>query len=208
MNDTDLYLLDHHGVIVLPESIDHDAYRHVLEALHRAGSKPLTIYCDGDGGYGRNALSIAGLIQQHGNVTGILAFEAHSCHADVFMACQKRYVHPAAAIGIHMTAYSHIDKSVDRVHARNINAELERGECQIARIYAQACPNPEHDETYWFNRLQETGSAGVQMIDADQLIQMGIARPIAKWSNAQRANGSQVKLISPLSIYGEGPGEG
>ena len=206
MNDTDKYLLEHHGVVVLPESIDHEAYQHVLEAIHRAGGKPITIYCDGDGGYGRNALSIAGLIQQHGSVTGILVGEAHSCHTVIFMACQVRFVHPAAALGIHMPAYSSVNNPVDRRHAHNINLELERGERQMARIYAQASA-PEYDETYWYNRLREAGSAGVEMIDAEELINMDIARPIAEWDMC--ANGR--RPVSPLSLSaaaGVGLGEG
>lgn len=209
MNDTDKHLLDQFGVIVLPESIDHDAYRHVLEAILRIEDKHhmLTVYCDGDGGYGRNALSIAGLLMHHRDVTGVIVGEAHSCHSVIFMACAHRFVHPAAGIGIHMGFYHSIDKPVDSRHARNVNLELERGERQIARIYAQAS-DKECDETYWYDRLQKVGSSGVEMIDADKLIAMGIARPIAEWNGILCANGNGPTRSDylPLSSVGEGAG--
>lgn len=89
--------------------------------------KEIRMYCRGNGGSCRTAFAIIDIIQQHGNVVGLLTSEANSNHGVVFAGCPRRYVYPRALLGLHRTALDEL-YHVDSPYARNRYDELEAGD--------------------------------------------------------------------------------
>lgn len=171
-------LLMEDDIIILPEEINHDTYVLLLRLLHSGRNKAIDLYCRGDGGSSRDALAMADLIRAHGEVTGLLAGAANSSHATIWASCATRYVYPLATIGLHRVSWSEVPH-VDARSARLVSAEFEATDRCIAGILAGAA-KPEYNSDYWWTLLQDTGSRGVQEFTAQQMIDMGMALPIAK----------------------------
>jgi len=186
MDEARAKLLREHGVLVLPEEIDHDAYALLVEALLLVDTLPhmkaITLYCAGLGGDTNAALAIADLLQHRGDVIGLLPGQADSCHADVWLACSERYVFPLGSMGIHETKYTfHNGTHVDVRFARNYAADVRSYNERSARLLAGACADDRFDTVYWLKVMEEIGSRGVRHYAAGWLIEMGIAKPIREY---------------------------
>ncbi len=180
MDDQQKALLNEHGVLILPESLEHDVFALVLTACLMRPDKEIRMYCRGNGGDCRASYAIIDIIQQHGNVVGLLTSEANSNHGVIFAGCPRRYVYPRGQLGIHRTALSemyHIDAS----YALNRHEEMESGDRSNARIYSAACKDQKKwGEKFWYKQLDQQGSRGLKQFDADFLIKCGMALPISE----------------------------
>jgi len=181
MNETQVKLIEQYGVIVLPDTIDHDAYMQIVESFYFAHSikrKELRIFCQGMGGETNCALAIADMIQHRGNCVGLLPGQADSCHGDVFLACQKRYVFPLACLGIHSSKYFFDSGTkMDISGAENRFRMIQSYDGRTARIMAMASNK---SGVFWEDRMRAIGSDGVQHLTAYELVWFGMARPISE----------------------------
>lgn len=164
------------GIIVLPEEIEHSTYEYVLEALLERAGQLVWMYCKGDGGDSRSALAIADLIGLHSNVVGLLVGEANSSHVTVWAACQTRYVSPNGGIGVHKVAWSSFDGRADSHNMRLVADQFDSTEAKTARILEAAS---DKGWDWWLKLIQQTGSSGLRQFDAEAIIRMGMALPIA-----------------------------
>lgn len=178
MDDQQKTLLNDHGVVVLPEELDHDAFVLVLTACLMRPDQEIRLYCRGNGGSCRSAFAIIDIIQDHGNVVGLLTSEANSNHGVIFAGCPRRYVYPRGMLGLHRTALDAM-YHVDMPYAKNRFQELEVGDRANAKIFAAACSDQaQWGEDFWYSQLDQQGSKGLVQFDADFLIRCGMARPI------------------------------
>jgi ATP-dependent protease ClpP protease subunit len=184
MEDKTLQLLDKHGVLVLPEDIEHSTYTLLLEALLHLGDKPLTLYCRGNGGSTRSAMAMVDLIRQHGNVTGLLPGEANSSHGIVFAACQHRFVYPHARLGIHKVSWDGLSTRIDNDTLRLIAEDYEISDRVNARILAKASS---HSEEWWYDMIQKAGSGGLIHFHAQQIREVEMARPIEEYQTEKKS---------------------
>ena len=182
MDETQEKLLRERGVIVLPQDIEHATYVDVLSLLLLAetewADKPIRLYCAGDGGSAPAAISIVDLVQQHGNVIGMLAGEATSSHVTVFAGCPERYVYPNASIGVHRLAWPDVGTRQDRVSLDNRAAELQIGEAKVASILAKASCK---DEDWWLSEMRSAGSDGVRIFTTTDIISLGLAQHVSEY---------------------------
>ena len=176
MDEQRLKLLNR-GVLVLPENIDHSTYELVLEALMLKADEEVQMYCRGNGGDSASAIAIVDLIDQHGNVVGLLPGEAASNHATIWAACQQRFVYPRGCLSLHKVARHSLSSRVDSQSLRLMAEDYERVERVIADILAEAS---NRSAAFWYNLLQETGSGGLYQFEAKRLIEMEMAKPIAE----------------------------
>lgn len=180
MNEQQKALLNDHGVLVLPEELEHEAFVLVLTACLMRPDDEIRLYCRGNGGSCRTAFAIIDVIQDHGNVIGLLPGEANSNHGVIFAGCPRRYVYPLGMLGLHRTALD-VMYHVDMPYAKNRYQELEVGDRANARIYAAACENQiQWGEEFWYRQIEQQGSKGLVQFDADFLIACGMARPAAE----------------------------
>lgn len=179
MNETQRKLLAR-GLVVLPETIEHETYEYVLEALVEMTGQQVYMYCKGDGGDSRSALAIADLIALHGDVVGLLVGEANSSHVTVWASCQTRYVSPHGGIGVHKVAWSSFDGRVDSHNMRLVADQFDATEAKTARILEGAS---DYGWDWWLKLIQQVGSSGLRQFDAAALIRMEMARPIAEFDD-------------------------
>lgn len=179
MDDQQKSLLNDHGVLVLPEELDHAVFVLVLTACLMRPDKEIRLYCRGNGGGSRESYAIIDIIRQHGNVVGLLTSEANSNHGVIFAGCSRRYVYPLGQLGIHRTALSEM-YHIDAPYAQNRYDEMESGDRSNARIYASACNDQKkYGESFWYRAIDKQGSRGLKQFDADFLIKCGMAMPIS-----------------------------
>lgn len=178
MNETQIFLLEHSRLYILPEILSHEAYQDLLEAMVRNGNMPMVIYCRGDGGSSRTGRAMVDLIQHHGSVVGMLAGEANSSHGIVWASCKYRYVFPYGELGVHMVAFDSIQTRVDAQVLRQLSGDYDQSDRYNAEILAGASnQSPE----WWYELQRTTGSAGIRMFPAREIIQMGMAKPISEY---------------------------
>lgn len=194
MNETQKALLAK-GVVVLPNRIEHEVYEYVLEAV-TTRPEQIVMYCKGDGGDVSSALAIVDLIQQHGNVVGMLPGEANSSHATIFAGCQERYVYPNGFMGVHQIAWDSHNGRLDAHNLRLLAVDFDSTDAQVAGILA-AASNKSMD--WWYKVLRDTGSGGVTRYPARQMIQFGLARDVGEWKPKPEEPHPQ-----PLPLQGEG----
>jgi hypothetical protein len=175
MNDTQSKLLKK-NVIVLPNGISPDAYEYVLEALMDTPDQKVQLYCRGNGGESRDAFAIADLIQQHGQVIGILAGAACSSHIICWAACSERYVYPYGALELHMVS-SYISVPIDFTYAKLLAEGQDLADRRTAELLAKIS---EISCEYWLTMIHSASSSGSTAILADELIAKGMARPIGE----------------------------
>jgi ATP-dependent protease ClpP protease subunit len=169
-------LLERYNTIIIPEDLGHDTYAMMIEAMLMLNGRPLTLHCHGPGGAARDALAINSLIVHHGNVTGILAGEAHSSHAVIFASCAQRYVYPNALIGLHMVAWSSIDTRADAKYLDLLAKDYDKTDRRNAMILAEAS-NMTAD--YWYEQIRLTSGTTINF-DYDAILKMELARPIGE----------------------------
>jgi hypothetical protein len=179
MTDDERKLLEEHGVLVLPEELEHSVYVLVLTACLMRPDKEIRLYCRGNGGDTRASYAIIDLIHQHGNFTGLLPSEANSNHGVIFAACHRRYVYPYGQLGIHRTALSEM-YHIDAPYAKNRYEEFEAGDRMNACVYGKACKDSRWGEAFWYRQIDTQGSRGLVQFDAAFLIECGMARPIVE----------------------------
>lgn len=176
MNETQAKLLKR-GVIVLPEVLEHAVYELFVEALViERPTDEVRVYCKGNGGDSRTAMAIADLIDQHGNVTGVLLGEAMSSHVVIFSACQKRFVSPSGALGVH-GASKYIDMPIDARTASLIAVEYARANRLTAVRLAHISDQP---LSYWLEMIEHAGCGGVDLIAADTMVARGMAKHLSQ----------------------------
>ena len=183
MNETQEKLITERGVIILPEDMGHEAYELVLECLLRAEDSwhdTIRLFCRGDGGCARSALAIVDLVREHGNVAGMLAGEAHSSHAIIWAGCPQRYVYPMGAIGLHRVAVNGLSSRQDAVSLKAFAEEYAATDRRMVKVLNEACP---FHGPFWINLLEETGSGGVKMFSAADLISMEMAKPVSEYKS-------------------------
>jgi ATP-dependent protease ClpP protease subunit len=174
LNDNDLKLLDKYGVVVLPKDIDHDTYKMMVEVMLHRGPRPLTLYCNGNGGTVGDGNAIIALIQQHGNVTGLLPGEANSCHAMIFASCQHRFIYPNAAFGVHSVAKYNLDTRIDANYLKHELFEYQQLDKQNAALLADVTTM---DFDYWYHQITKVSGA-VNRFSYDLMIEVGLAESI------------------------------
>lgn len=180
MTDNERKLLEEHGVLVLPDLIEHDVFTLALTACLILPDKPIKIYCLGSGGDAMAARGIIDVIQHHGHVIGILPGAANSAHGLIFAACSQRYVYPGGALGVHRCLLSQIT-DVDAKYAQNWHSEFESLDRAAAKTLSEACADQKKlSETYWYRVIDKQGSSGLTRFDAAFLIASGMAKPISE----------------------------
>jgi ATP-dependent protease ClpP protease subunit len=197
MDDKTLKLLDDHGTLILPEEIEHSTYRLLLETLLHVGDKPLALYCHGEGGMSATSRAMVDLIRQHGNVTGMLAGEACSAHGIVWAACRHRFVYPHGALGVHMVAKSQMSTRGDALTYEQTAADFNRMDMENAHVLAEAS---NHSAEWWYDLTRKTGSGGITMFTAPQLLLMEMARPIAEYQEAAGRRQFTIKDVAGLNF--------
>lgn len=171
-------LLVEHGVLVLPEEIDHNTYVLMVEALIIMRGKRMALYCRGDGGCSRSALAIVDMLRDHGDVDGILYGEANSSHAAIWAACARRWVSPNAMIGVHMVSWDSLNTRMDAKSAHLIKTQFEIKDRLFAETFAEASSE---SVEWWLSHIQMTSGA-VQRIGASWMIESQMAKPISKYN--------------------------
>lgn len=180
MTDDERKLLTEYGVLILPEELEHDVFALVLTACLMRPDKVIYMHCRGNGGDSRASYAIIDVIQQHGNVVGLLASEANSNHGVIFAGYPRRYVYPRAQLGLHRTAMNELNH-VDAPYAKNRYHEFEASDRANAKIYAAACQDQTlWGESFWYQHLDRQGSHGVVQFDAAFMITCGMAKPISE----------------------------
>ncbi|MBZ0295891.1 MAG: ATP-dependent Clp protease proteolytic subunit [Anaerolineae bacterium] len=184
MDENQRKLLEEKHTIILPDDIDHDTYQFMLEALMEHPGR-VKLYCNGDGGSARDALAIVDLIQQHGDVVGLLVGMAVSSHVTVWASCKTRYISPNGGIGVHRVASRQTDSLLDAHRAQLIAEEYGYIEDRVARIYSAAsCLNTEK----WVGILNQAGSDWYAWYGADYLINvLEMARPLSEFVDGYKA---------------------
>lgn len=198
MNETQKALLAK-GVVVLPNRIEHEVYEYVLEAL-AIRPEQVVMYCKGDGGDVSSALAIVDLIQQHGNVVGMLPGEANSSHATIFAGCQERYVYPNGFMGVHQIAWDSHNGRLDSHNLRLLSVDFDAADGQVAGILA-AASNKSMD--WWYKVIRDTGSGGVTRYPARQMIQLGLARDVGEFHERARSvsAGAATIVVKTVGVY-------
>jgi len=185
MDETQVIMMNQYGVLVLPKSLDHDAYVLVVEALllaHSIGREKIVFYCAGLSGDVNAALAIVDVIQHRGNVVGLLPGQADSSHADVWLGCSERYVFPLGSMGLHETkVIFHHGAHVDRRFAQNYLGDVQSYNTRCARLLAEACADDQYGVDYWLAQMRDVGSMGVRHYGADELITLGIAKAVREF---------------------------
>lgn len=186
MNETHEKMLTERGVIVLPETIEHETYRDVLALLLLAETawvdKPIRMFCAGNGGSAPAAIAIVDLIRAHGNVIGMLAGQADSSHAVIWAGCKARYIYPYGSIGVHCLKWDGLPERQDRQSMRHRENELLIGEAAIAAVIGDAC-DAEHGSDFWLEAMRKAGSDGVKLFTSGEVLMMGMARPISEYNS-------------------------
>jgi ATP-dependent protease ClpP protease subunit len=181
MTDAQRALLEKHGLLILPDDITHETFALVVEATLICEGRPFTMHCHGEGGDSCAAGAIVDVITQHGQVTGLLAGDANSCHGVIFAACAKRYVYPGGRVGVHRVALESIGH-VTADYAFSKARELEAHDWRNARILASACSDQTlYGDNFWYRMINDN-SRGLHHLAAVKLIEYGFARPIRERS--------------------------
>ena len=171
------YLLEKHGIINLPDEIDHAAYEKILHRVLQGrelhGDKPLMLYCRCSGGLAWDAEAIVALIESDGNIDGILIGETMSAGAFIWASCARRYVYPEARLGIHPTRrdVGYVTKDVLVGFAQEGDT-VDRFQCLR---YEKAS---RRDFDWWWQKLHAPGD--VKWLDAKELVEIGMARLFAE----------------------------
>lgn len=163
------------GIFILPDVIDHAAYEALAELL-LTEQAPLRLYCAGDGGSIRDALAMVDLIRAHGDVLGMLAGTAASCHGVIWAGCARRIVYPNAVLGVHKVGYAELNRGFDTHTAGLLMSELDQYEHLNAQIFARAS---NQSVQWWKQQIQAPGSQEYRIFTAEDLINLGMARPAA-----------------------------
>jgi ATP-dependent protease ClpP protease subunit len=181
VDDQQKALLNEHGVLILPEELEHEVFALVLAACLMRPDKEIRMYCRGNGGDSRASYAIIDIIQQHGNVVGLLASEANSNHGVIFAGCSRRYIYPHGQLGVHRVALNEM-YHIDATYAKNRYQEFEASDRANAKVYAAACKDQTRwGEDFWYTQIDEQGSRGVVQFDACFLITCGMAQPISDY---------------------------
>ena len=191
--------MDEQRVVILPEEIDHSAYKMVLEAALKWPGQEIDLYCRGDGGFIRDAFAIIDVIRQHGNFTGLLTGMAFSSHADIWVACNKRYVYPLGAIGLHQVKIATSEQYKDALYLNKKVQEGRRLDKMIASLFAGASKKSFDD---WVGRLCYTGD-NVEWIYEKEIIELEMAEPISARSIAINARAKGIN-VGPVTLVSGG----
>lgn len=166
--------------LILPEEIDYHFYNDVLECVLERQQRrkngtipPLRIYCRSNGGDSRSAFAIVAAIQMDGDVQGIMIGETISSAATIWAACQKRYVHPLARMGIHPVSWNGADGIFDSRRLSAIADEFEWTDKQQCQIYSAASNRP----LDWWEHFYQKASK-LHWFTADELIELGMAQAL------------------------------
>jgi len=169
-------LLERYGILLAPAELDEAAYVEMSWALHLGRAlhpdRPLELRCYGIGGNTYATLAIVNLIRDDGRIDGVLVGDAGSGSSIIWAACPRRYVYPLASINVHESISR--TEGWDMAYQRTQLEEQSWQNRQIAALYAQAsAQSPE----WWLDKMA-AGHGVATLIPADELIQIGMARPI------------------------------
>lgn len=174
-------LLESHGVIIAPVSVDYGFYHEMSWAIIIGRSlrpdKPLAIHCFGYGGYTPVALAIADIIQADGNVDGLLLGDAASAHSIVWAACKRRYAYPNARISVHKAAHHDLSGRYEDHDLQILADNTQREDEKIAKIYAWASNK---SPAWWAKALQGSGVALVEFGAHELINDLDMASPASK----------------------------
>lgn len=173
MTDSADYLLEKHGIIVLPGMIDHASYALILHRLLQGreihGDQPLMLYCRCDGGWAWDAEAIVALIEADGNVDGVLIGETLSSGAFIWASCTRRYVYPNARLGIHPTKRDIGYRLGSELKGLVEEADwIDRFQCQR---YVKAS---RRGFDWWWAKMHAPGD--VKWLDVGELVEIGMAQ--------------------------------
>lgn len=203
INTTQEKLLCERGVIILPDTLEHEDYESVLALLLLAETewteKPIRLFCAGSGGSATVAIALADVIGSNSQVVGMLAGIAESSHVTVFASCQRRYVYPLAQVGIHRIAYYGLDTRLDAQSFAQRMINLDGLEGVVAGILAGACSDGGNDSGWWLDVIREVGSGGLRYFDAGWMINAGMALPMVDYG---KARGGLITASIPIELAG------
>ena len=177
MDDNARKLLDEKRTIILPGDLNHDAYEMIVEAALLYPDDEIDLYCRGDGGDARDGFAIVDVIRQHGRFIGLLTGESNSSHVTVWAGCNTRYVYPLSAIGVHRIGSQKMKGTITAEVLEFMKKDYEYSENAVSEILAEIS---DKDVEFW-NNQQRMGNVTYKttMFYADELIEMGMALPIA-----------------------------
>ena len=187
MDEKTRKLLHEYGVVILPGEIDHDTYAMMVEVTLLRKGQPVVLYCAGSGGQSMDSIAVASLIRDHGNFIGLLYGEAHSSHATIFAACQKRFAHIYAVVGVHMIAVNKIDTRFDSNYGRIMTANYEDAERRIADVFASASIE---SPSFWLDKMRQVSGESVE-VGYDEICALGLAQPMELFLENRDWNESQ-----------------
>lgn len=162
-------LLEKHNVVILPGSINHDAYELVAEAL--LYSADFKLYCRGSGGSTWDGRAIVDLLQSGSRVTGHLMGAAASCHGVIWLGCPQRVVYPNSLLALHTASIS-TDHELNAISFKFACTEMEEDDALLARLLASYT---KRTVKYWLKEIQRPGSIMTNNIPAKRLVEEGIA---------------------------------
>lgn len=157
--------------IILPETIDYDAYSMVANIILNNPDDPIEMFCRGDGGGSRDMLAILDLIHWHGNVDGILFGSAVSSHAIIWAACQNRYIGQFARLQIHGVTMT------DLQYSNAISLQQHAAQCEdMNKLSAQILAGASNkDFNFWYQYMTLT-AFGTESLNAQQLLEFQMGR--------------------------------
>ena len=176
-NEAADYLLEKHGIISLPDTIDHAGYEMVLHRLTQGRTlhpdKPLRLFCHGSGGLTYDTLAIVDLIRADGRVDGMLSGVARSSASVIWASCTRRFVYPLGRIGVHPVQQDHAAGTAEDFLMETM--ELQALDWDMCVIYAAASNKLAE---WWKLKLYEPGD--FKWLLANELIAIEMGKPVSE----------------------------
>ncbi len=193
MNEANRELLTCHKTIILPDDIDHDAYRLIVEAATIYPDDEIDLYCRGEGGYSGDAFAIVDVIQRHGNFVGLLIGAVVSSHAAIWAACDVRYVYPHGKLGLHGVVTT--NERTDLMDAKSF-FQKGRGSERINYDTAKLLANISgKDLEYWRSQIENV-NLGLEWLYSETILEYKMALPIADRTRVKYASLATVEKIA------------
>lgn len=177
MFESEQPLLDRQ-IILLSGFIDDAMYRQFVWALSTARrdhpKDPIMLWITCPGGATDLAVAMADLVQNDGNVWGVIMGKAASGAASIWASCSHRYATPNSILGIHQVVFVQRE-NLTAVDSHMMSIECQRRNQQIIQTLTTAS---NCSTEYWTKALLSTNMELVTY-DFDDLILFNMARPFS-----------------------------
>lgn len=182
-------------IILLTGSVNETMYREFSWCLANLRAddphSPIQLRITSSGGGVDLAMAMVDLIRTDGNCWGVALGKAASAAADIWLACDERYIGNHAIIGTHQVAFD--DRTnLNAQDLRLMAVELQRRNLQAANLFAEAASA---NTDYWLTELLKT-SGELVTYDATDMVRKGIAKPYSMLSEDWKGQNETALAVS------------